>query len=63
MLIFSIIGFFAGLHRACWGAYKDSPFENFKSQSFLRGLFFGTAWAAVLYYLLPILGIERSALF
>jgi hypothetical protein len=26
-----LVGLFGGLHAASWGAYKDSPFEGFKS--------------------------------
>lgn len=35
-------GFLAGFLRACQGAYKDSPYEPFVREKFLRSLFFGT---------------------
>lgn len=37
-----IIGFSAGLLRACQGAYKDTPWEPFKKIKFIRSLFVGT---------------------
>ncbi len=61
ILQYIFVGFFAGLHRASWGAYKDSPFEDFNKQSFLRSLILSPMWSVVLYYLLPTLGISRDS--
>lgn len=33
-----IVSLVAGLHRSCWGAYKDSPYENFSIFKFLRSI-------------------------
>lgn len=60
MLEHLIVGFFGGLHRACWGAYKDSPFEDFSKTSFFRSLFLGSFWGLFLYFFLPFVGVERS---
>lgn len=60
MWSYLVVGFFAGLHRACWGAYKDSPFEDFNKYSFYRSLVLSPAWAVSFYWLLPLLGIERQ---
>lgn len=60
MLSYLVVGFFAGLHRACWGAYKDSPFENFNKYSFFRSLILAPAWALAFYWFFPFLGIERQ---
>lgn len=60
MFSYLLIGFFAGLHRACWGAYKDSPFENFKKWSFARSLILGPMWAGIFYWMFPLLGLERD---
>lgn len=61
MWSYLLVGFFAGLHRACWGAYKDSPFENFSKQSFYRSLILAPAWALAFYWLFPLLGLERQS--
>jgi len=41
IILLALAGFFAGLHSASWGAYKDSLYESFSVKSFLRSLVFG----------------------
>lgn len=61
MFSYLLIGFVAGLHRACWGAYKDSPFEDFNTSSYIRSLVLAPIWAIIFYWLFPALGIERQS--
>lgn len=61
MWSYLLVGFVAGLHRAGWGAYKDSPFENFNRVSFLRSLILTPAWAVAFYWLFSWLGVERQS--
>lgn len=49
LLIYLVLGLFAGLYSAIWGAYKDSPYEGFKSRSFVRSLLLGIACSTVVY--------------
>ncbi len=43
-----LVGLAAGLHAALYGAYKDSPHENFLLRRFLRELAFALAVTVVL---------------
>lgn len=36
-----LLGALTGLHAATWGAFKDSPFEGFRWQSFARSIILG----------------------
>jgi hypothetical protein len=36
-----LLGVLTGLHAATWGGFKDTPFEGFRRQSFLRSLVLG----------------------
>ena len=38
-----LVGSVAGLQSACWGAYKDSPFEGFSVRTFVRSPLVGAA--------------------
>lgn len=40
-LFILILGGVAGLHAACYGAYKDSPYETFKLTRFIREIVIG----------------------
>ena len=51
--ILAATGFFAGLNTACWGAYKDSPYESFSLTSFLRSIAIGTSLGVLLYLVSP----------
>src|SRR2546421_3465164 len=53
-------GFAAGFLRACQGAYKDSPYEPFVLEKFLRSLFFGTLGGDFWYALHHFYGLEIS---
>lgn len=46
-LLFALIGVLTGLHAATWGGFKDSPFEGFRTPSFLRSVVVGVASALV----------------
>lgn len=54
LLIFAATGFFSGLNTACWGAYKDSPYESFSAPSFLRSIGIGATLGLLAYVLLPV---------
>jgi hypothetical protein len=42
-----LVGALTGLHAASWGAFKDSPFEGFRTVKFLRSVALGLAAALV----------------
>jgi len=48
-----VAGVMAGIHRASWGAFKDSPYEGFEIQKYFRSLLFGGLWSIFLFYFLP----------
>jgi hypothetical protein len=43
-----VLGLVAGTHAATWGAIKDSPFEGFKTASFVRSIVLAVVAAGVL---------------
>lgn len=47
------IGSIAGLHAACYGAYKDSPHETFIWQRFIREIIIATVIAAFIRTMFP----------
>lgn len=47
-----LLGALGGLHRALWGAYKDSPYEPFERLKFLRSIVIGTIWGGLLFFIL-----------
>src|SRR5260221_9989689 len=47
MLAAIAISLLAGLFTAAWGAYKDAPYERFKSRSFVRSPLFSIAIATL----------------
>ena len=47
------LGSVAGLHAACYGAYKDSPYERFKPLRFVREIVIATVIAVAVWQLLP----------
>lgn len=44
----------SGLYTSLWGAFKDSPYEDFKPRTFPRSIYFHVVIFAVLYFV-PIL--------
>lgn len=46
-IVIAAIGMLAGLHSASWGAYKDTPYEPFKTGRFLRSAIIGMAGAGL----------------
>ena len=47
-------GLIAGLHGACYGAWKDSPFESFRPRRFVRELLIASAAS---FWLIRVLGV------
>lgn len=43
----------AGIHRASWGAFKDSPYEGFEVKKYLRSVLVGVIWSLFLFFWLP----------
>lgn len=41
----------SGLYTSFWGAFKDSPFEDFKPQTFPRSVYFHAVIFAALYFI------------
>lgn len=60
MLTFIIFSFLAGLHRALWGAYKDSPYEPFKISKSVRSICLSVVWGIILYLIFPLLAVQRE---
>ena len=52
-LFILFLGALAGLHAACYGAYKDSPYEKFKINRFLREIAIGIGISIFSIYLYP----------
>src|SRR4051812_11851420 len=50
----AIIGSISGLHSACWGAYKDSPYEGFDLAKFVRSVLVGLVLGFLLVQLPPL---------
>lgn len=42
----------SGLYTSLWGAFKDSPYETFKTKTFPRSMYFSVAIYAVLVFVL-----------
>ena len=51
----------SGLYTSLWGAFKDSPYEDFKPRTFPRSIYFHVVIFAVLYFV-PIFEASFSAL-
>lgn len=51
-LFYIIVGAVAGLHAACYGAYKDSPYEKFLLVRFIREILVGIFTAVVFVHML-----------
>jgi hypothetical protein len=48
-----VVVILSGLYTSLWGAFKDSPYEDFKPITFWRSVIFSLAIWAVYFYLLP----------
>ena len=57
ILIFGLIGAMSGLFSSCWGAYKDSLFEEFQLKRYFRSVLFGFVLGLALSALLEFKGI------
>ena len=51
----------SGLYTSLWGAFKDSPYEDFKPRTFPRSIYFHVVIFAVLYFV-PIFEASFFAL-
>lgn len=63
---YGIIGAVAGLLSSCWGAYKDSLYERFESQRFIRSVIVGLALGISLFFFLDfhqIIGTNLGVVF
>jgi len=58
LLAYGIVGLFGGLHSSSWGAYKDTPHEEFKISKFLRSVVVGLILGMLLYQFLKLNGIH-----
>lgn len=66
ILIYGFVGAISGLYSACWGAYKDSPFEKFQFKKFVRSIVVGFILGILLHYFLTfndILNINLGVFF
>ncbi|OGD72472.1 hypothetical protein A2703_01860 [Candidatus Collierbacteria bacterium RIFCSPHIGHO2_01_FULL_50_25] len=53
MFQYLIAGLLAGVHRASWGAFKDSPYEGFRVQAYLRSILLSLLWSMFWFLWLP----------
>ncbi len=60
--LITLAGAVAGLHSACWGAYRDSPYESFSYLKFARSIIAAVAIALLLFNILPYYGIVETNL-
>lgn len=63
MPFLSLIGILAGLHVACYGAYRDSPYETFKIIRFLREITIAFVSAICISLFTDIRSINPAILF
>ena len=54
LLAYGIVGLFGGLHSSSWGAYKDTPHEEFKVGKFLRSIAVGLVLGLLLFQFLKL---------
>jgi hypothetical protein len=62
LVLYLLVGLMGGLHRACWGGYKDSLYEPFKWLKFIRSILVGGFWGGVFYFFLPKYGVKLVGL-
>lgn len=58
-----LLGFIAGLHAACYGAYKDSPFERFKIIRYFREIALATSLAVIFFIFFPFIYSQSFTIF
>ncbi|MFT5365272.1 MAG: hypothetical protein ACI8V2_000209 [Candidatus Latescibacterota bacterium] len=56
-----LVSLISGLYTSFWGAFKDSPFEDFKAHTFPRSVYFHAVIFAALYFI-PLFQDSFSAL-
>lgn len=57
------LGILAGLHAACYGAYKDSPYERFKLNRFVREISIGAVFALLIFFSTETRNVHPAILF
>ncbi|MBI2617606.1 hypothetical protein HYW55_05725 [Candidatus Gottesmanbacteria bacterium] len=58
-----LLGMLAGLHAACYGAYKDSPYERFKLNRFVREISIGAISALFIFFSTETRNVHPAILF
>ena len=54
MFAYGLVGLLGGLHSSSWGAYKDTPHEEFKVRKFLRSIAVGLVLGMILFQFLKL---------
>ena len=62
LLVYGIVGLLGGLHSSSWGAYKDTPHEEFKVGKFLRSIAVGLALGIIMFQFLKLHNIDSPNL-
>ena len=60
--VFVLTGAIAGLHSACWGSYRDPPYEKFSKLKFIRSIILGAILGVILFYLLQFYNVVEGNL-
>ncbi|MBU1200790.1 hypothetical protein KJ953_04670 [Patescibacteria group bacterium] len=66
LIKYGIIGAVSGLLSSCWGAYKDSLYEHFQSQRFIRSIVAGSSLGILLFFFFQyfqITGVNLGVVF
>jgi len=59
MFAYGLVGLFGGLHSSSWGAYKDTPHEEFKIAKFLRSMAVGLVLGLIMFQFLKLHDIDN----
>ena len=57
-MAYGIVGLFGGLHSSSWGAYKDTPHEEFKMGKFIRSIAVGLILGMIMFQWLKLHNIN-----
>ena len=57
-MAYGLVGLLGGLHSSSWGAYKDTPHEEFKIGKFLRSIAVGFVLGMILFQFLRLHDID-----
>lgn len=50
LFLYSLLGILSGFYTATWGAFKDTPYEGFKTRSFVRSILIGLLCSITIYF-------------